>query len=508
MTFEELLKVENLNQYEENQRIDIIGNLFDFSFDNKSISGLEHGFRLIEQIDISKLSEKNQTILSYDIANGWSYLIKLRYDQSINIWSFDLEELSNEIYYLRKAIQSTGFNLIEKSRQCQIYTNLGNAFSFTGRFVEAISYWNKAIQVIPKFSMAIANKGLGLYNYGQRLTDNSHKYVFLIKASEYLKESLTLKQYLQGESELEIQHMLNHIEHRFNLKDLELTLNEISLGDNSELKNYRVWCLENQLYINPINDLGPYTIASRDVLNLTNLVIPVNKPPTYISLFNQIKQEFSSARFAYYQSTKNNETHISDIDVVLSDTLEGISYSHYVEQIKISYRISYSIFDKIAYLLNDYLSLGISERQVNFRSVWKKAGSKELNDKFTNSKNWALRGLFWLSKDIFEKDEEYEKVLEPEAKEISVIRNYIEHKHLKVFEDKSFYEQIFDLSDDISYLIERTELENKCFALLKLARSSIIYLALSIDYEERRKDYSKEKIAPIKMNPVDNCQKK
>lgn len=110
-----------------------------------------------------------------------------------------MEELSNEIYYLRKAISSAGFNKVQKERQCQILTNLGNSFSFIGRFVEAQVYWDRAIEILPLFSnQAIGNKGFGMFHYGQILLHDSHKAIFFNHSYHYLKSAIELKQFLGG----------------------------------------------------------------------------------------------------------------------------------------------------------------------------------------------------------------------------------------------------------------------------------------------------------------------
>jgi GH35 family endo-1,4-beta-xylanase len=42
-----------------------------------------------------------------------------------------------------------------------------------------------------------------------------------------------------------------------------------------------------------------------------------------------------------------------------------------VEKIKAAYRIAYSLFDKIGFFINAYMELGIPERQVTFRTLWR-----------------------------------------------------------------------------------------------------------------------------------------
>lgn len=502
MTYEELLNIDDISQLTENEQVDVIGNLFDLSFDNQNIEGLNKSFQLIEQIQIDSLSEVSKTVLFYDISNGWSYLRKLKYFNTNEAWSFQMEELSNEIYYLRKAISSAGFNKVQKERQCQILTNLGNSFSFIGRFVEAQVYWDRAIEILPLFSMAIGNKGFGMFHYGQILFDDSHKAIFFNHSYHYLKSAIELKQFLEGDAANGFGQLVSHIEQTYSeeLYQEKFDLNYFDLGDNTELSEYRKWCLSNKLYINPLNDLGNNTNASHDCLNLSSIKIKIKSPPTYFSLYNQIKQEYATARYLFYNSTINNNSHFSDEDVVVLDTMETAVYSFNLEQTKLSFRISYSILDKIAYLLNDYLNIGMPLNKVSFRSIWLTKDFQKLNPIFDNSDNWALRGLYWLSKDIYEK--EFQEVIEPEAQEISKIRNHLEHKCLKIIENKEMYEILYNTDNDIAHVIERTYFENVTLNMLKLTRAAIIYLSIAIDHEEKKKPIDADKSMPFQLNAI------
>ena len=135
------------------------------------------------------------------------------------------------------------------------------------------------------------------------------------------------------------------------------------------------------------------------------------------------------------------------------ETMEMAQYSYYLEQLKISFRLSYSILDKIAFLLNNYFNLGMKDHTISFKSIWyNNRDKKELKDFFVNSNNWALRGLYWLSRDLYESD--LDDILEPEAQEITKIRNYIEHKGLKV------------LSEYVGIMIKKKKFHMKLNALI------------------------------------------
>ncbi len=172
------------------------------------------------------------------------------------------------------------------------------------------------------------------------------------------------------------------------------------------------------------------------------------------------------------------------------DTLDYAVYSYSSEKIKIAYRVCYSVLDKIGYLLNEYLDLRIKSEKVTYRRIWYKYNRKGeitgLNDKITQTQNWAFRGLYWLSKDLYEKDMMYLKSIEPDSKELALIRNFIEHKSFKIVDIGKT-----SLTDnDLTYNIRRFDFEDKTLKLLKLIRAAMIYLSLGINIEEQKKDKS------------------
>lgn len=59
-----------------------------------------------------------------------------------------------------------------------------------GRFVEAVAYWDKALDFIPDFSMARGNRGAGLVHYAHSLYDDAHALIFFRHAYDDLESAL------------------------------------------------------------------------------------------------------------------------------------------------------------------------------------------------------------------------------------------------------------------------------------------------------------------------------
>ncbi len=229
--------------------------------------------------------------------------------------------------------------------------------------------------------------------------------------------------------------------------------------------------------------------------------------------YNQLKQEYASARYLYYEGTTSTTPHFSDKGVLLINTLDYPCYSLAVEKVKLAFRMAYSLLDKVSYFLNRYLALGIPQRKVNFRSFWyvKQQRKRGLLPGFGNCENWPLRGLFWLSKDLFEDAPEFRECLQPDAQELDSIRNHAEHKYLKLHETlwsgptddgRAFGGR----PDTLAFSVYRKNLTAKALRRLKMARAAVIYLTLAIHAEETRRAEARPKhglVLPMpKVDPI------
>ena len=245
--------------------------------------------------------------------------------------------------------------------------------------------------------------------------------------------------------------------------------------------------------MNPLNDVIQQNIVARDILHTPTVTLKKGEKPIHLSLYNQIKQEYVSARYFFYDGAYKDIPHYSDREVSLYRVFDMPVYSINVEKVKIAFRMCYSIFDKIAYLLNIYLNLGLSNNRVSFRNIWHENGLLKNPIRTDILRNRALQGLFWLSKDL---DEKEESPIEPDAKEIATIRNYIEHKSFKVVELKDNINTEFPET----FEIEQDDFYDKTLRLLKLTRSALIYLSAAIYEEESGKDRVKGITIPVELD--------
>lgn len=505
--YNRLIFIESIEGLPIEEAIQYIARLVDISCDLRKIDGLEFSIYLSNKLQKLIIDDSQRVVLHYFIANAWSCIRNINRNGSKKLWDWEQGEIEKEIYNLRIALKIGP----PPEYKCQLLTNLGNLMDHIGRFIEAIEYWNEALSVSSSFAMARGNLGKGLYYFSRHLYDKGHTRIFLKHAYNNVKEALLLPGLTEDAKRGCIQ-LRDEIENLIPVDEIEIdNIGSFPLGDSNNEISYRTWCLNNILFLNPINELGPYSISATDVFCLPSIVVNIGEGPYYQGFFNQMKQEFVSARYLYYESIKTEEPHFSDKDVLILNTLDYPSCSLAVEKMKSSFRMAYSLFDKIAFFLNHYLKLGIPERSVFLRTLWYESQDrrKGLRDYFKQMPNWPLRGLFWLSKDLYENKPGFKESIQPDAEELSKIRNHLEHKYLKLHEEMWMGpteqdSEIFRvLADTLAFSMHRRVFQKKTLRLIKMARAALIYLSLAIHREEQERSAQRGSEILIPSMPMD-----
>ena len=381
---------------------------------------------------------QNRAIFRYFEANCYSALATIRSCEPGYEWSWRQGERIPTILSLRSAVLEQGFSELGPIFQCKILIGLGNELSQFGRFVEAIKSWDAALQIIPNFAMALGNKGVGLIHYSHSLYDYGHTGIMTAHAKIDLNYAIS-KDVLwdSGFHPEAYEHFKRYYDNSIGYLesiryDFEFDLDQWPLGESEEERDYRSWCLHHRLFLSPLNDVCRYTVAARDVIHLPNHTYDIGEKPRFPNYFNLLKQEYVTARYMLFEALNGKNQHISDKDVLLLSGCDGVQFGYRSEQLKTAYRLAYPLFDKIALFLNDYFSVGLKAGSVSFKHIW----GKTKNDKFEffpcfeNSKNWPLRGLYFLSKDLF--DESFLDMSLPDAQELASLRNRTEHRFLSL----------------------------------------------------------------------------
>jgi tetratricopeptide (TPR) repeat protein len=498
--YRRLLRRTTLRRVPVGKALEHLGRLIDAAFDRRELEGFAHALNLAGEFSNRRLTPQQQITLHYFVGNIWSSIKFLKRAGTPDSWSWEQEEIEYEITNFRLALNHPDFNNTEEYRKCQILTNLGNLLDNVGRFVEAQEYWRRALQIMPNFGMGLGNRGSGLFVYA-RAIPRRHDSIAMLDAAQTMVDAALRSRMIHSAAREYFSKQKSQIEGLLRLNASAKHTFDFykSLGPGETERRYRRWCLSNCLFLNYLNDVDETAWASADNVMLPTITRPIGEPLQFEGLYNELKQGFVSARYLCFDAMPPKRVHFSDKRVVLYDTLDYPSYSIAVEKLKAAYRIAYSIFDKIAFFLNSYLRLGIKEYQVTFRTIWydNRRRDKGLRSEFTNRHNWALRGLFWLGKDLFEDADGFRKAIEPDAQELKIIRDHIEHKYLKVvqFEPPPFLTDPF--RDTLAFKISRGDLHAKTLRVLKMARAALLYLSVAIYWEEVRRNTERPRNQPV-----------
>lgn len=408
--------------------------------------------------------------------------------------SSDEQELSvvyrkKALYYFRKAISLLENKGDNHAILLPIYTNYANELDSCGRVIEALRIYRKALSITDSFGMATANYGRALSFYADMVNDPGHYRELHCYAYQAIKKALEIKDAnMHAEAVAVFEKRIEDYEKRFNKKILSspIVYPEYDLGAYDE-KDYRSWCLHNHLFLNPLNDLMVLEPAfAHDPLTITQYTEHVHRdevgeksggnPPKWFAMLNQLKEEFIYARLLCYEGTeKMGETHYADRDVLLSlANYDYVNYSIRLEQLKSAFRISYSLFDQIAFMINEFWCLGLGERQADAYHVFDR--------KHYPTDNIALTALFWLFNEF---KEEYIEGTGASEKELKTLRHALEHKFVQVHEYPQPNEQ--HIMDDRFYHISERSLKEHTLRILTLAREWIMELVYAIAIEERKK---------------------
>ncbi|MCY3660369.1 MAG: LA2681 family HEPN domain-containing protein [Caldilineaceae bacterium] len=463
------------------------------AIDNASDAGDEKQLRQLSlecEQRIETAEGEDRVHLLYYRANTYAGIISSRQHDDSYKWDWEQLDGVQNILLLRRAIKEPAFKSVNPVYQCQIRTNLASRLNDLGRPLAANEQWLETLATIPRFAKALAGRAKAISFYTSFLYDTGHQACLLDAAKSMFDDALqdgiwesgdraTYESDLTKERE-QIEAYLIQVAY-----DGSFDLNQWSLGRSKAERSYRHWCLSQRLFINPLNDIYTESIAATDVLHLPDHTYEIAETPRFPAYFNLLKQEYVSARYRLYRATHEDDPGFLMRDVRMLDSGENQVLGHYVEELRSAFGSAYAIFDKIGLFLNDYYRIGLDPKKVSFRRVWFEK-KDQLRPIFRDHPNWSLRGLYFLSKDLF--DESFSDVAEPDANDLAQLRHQLEHRFV------SFQQIQNGANTETHRLMQIDDFEKKTLRLLRMVREALIYLSLAMHREEfLRKQETKDK---------------
>ena len=445
------------------------------------------------QQHLETAESKERIYLFYFQANIHAALAVLRNQSAAQTNAWEQPDEIQNILLLRRAVKEPALDTVDPIYQCSIRTNLATRLFSLGRPIASNEQSLSVMEIEPRFAKALATRANATCHYARTLYDDGHKPIMLANALSLFDAALNANAVWESEdynkyvapwtsTRNEIAEFLSDIAY-----DETYDLNQWSLGKIPKERHYRKWCLNNRLFLNPLNDMCTDSVAATDVLHLPSHshIYANSGTPRFPAYFNLLKQEYISARYRLYYVIHEDDPEFLMRDVSMLDSGENQVLGHCFEDLRSAFRSAYAIFDKISLFLADYYLLDIDLRHLTFRNVWlNKQG--DLRSVFNGRQNWLLRGLYFLSKDLH--DASFTEVAEPDAVDLARLRNQVEHRFVNfehVPRGINTEAQLFMLVDDF---VARS------LRLLKLAREALIYLSLAMHWEEQSQQEETEEV--------------
>ncbi|KJE35185.1 hypothetical protein UF64_11020 [Thalassospira sp. HJ] len=455
---------------------------------------------------LKEIPEDSHALFFYGVANAYGGIRKCQGDAK-EWWNDPLR--FGEILYLRRSICHPSFLWSNPIPRARSRTNLGIALSRTGRIVDAIDQLNFALLHVPDFGMALCHIGCCLLSYAKLLHDPGHTDIVLREARSHLSSGIKKGLWFQGE-EIARDYFDKY------LSNLNEYLNQCDEGfpyrsdpypkrTSKREVRFRDWAATRKLFINPLNDLGHWPLAARDVMHLPPHSYGIRDEPRFPKFFDVIKSEYIGARGLLYEAMALPEARYMLKDVTLFDHYDGGIFGPRVEKLKAAFRSGYSILDKVAMFLNDYFELGHSERDLNFSKLFQDPKDRQQSHpKIAEIMSSPLAGLYSIRADLYKSDSGFRDATEPDARDLARYRNAMEHRFL------TFHEYLaFAGSKNITTQVQIDDFEAKALRMLKLAREAIIYVVLAMQNEELKRQAEKPKgklEATVFGRPYKHCK--
>lgn len=354
----------------------------------------------------------------------------------------------------------------------QAYVHMGNVYDHLGRHQDAQYSYLLAAHMMPSDYMWKFNVGFslgGMFGY----YENRVKPFVVEQAKELLKPYLD-----RPETTFSAKQMWEKISP---LKTLPLSEDkEYDYADTDEDK-YAQWVNDHFLRLNAYNDVHSYSLLSQDdSLYFESLYYKRERfedSQRLMALLNEIKQEYVSARYMLFSYFVNSGTiHFSDSNVKIADVYDLCNYSYNIELAKAAFRALYSLLDKIAFALNDYLELGVKGKDVSFSTFWYGERKKRTlrTEILNHSTVISLAGLLFIRNDIYGGDEAYLQA--EETKLLQKVRNAMEHRAIQIVD-----QGIFEDRESVLF-ISRKEFEKVSMNLIRTVRQAIFCFVNAVSH--------------------------
>lgn len=347
----------------------------------------------------------------------------------------------------------------------QICLNYAEVLIYVGRSLDGLHVLEqmKEEEKDPSYQRKEAERGWGLLFYSTFLTGKEEKADALHKARKLLSEGAE-----------KIEDPNGHALYADRLKLAQKMLDEIGPVDvtanykpnffEGREEEYRNWCAKHHLLLNPDNEVDPEGTMKLDTLRYRYKGADKERGVFLEAFMDGLVAEFTAHRENLFEA----------LELDPSNPLRD-------EQLKAVYRQSFTLFNKSAQFLNHYFKLEVKDQLAGMQRIWfnEEHPKNELKPFIRNTKNSALKALYWFSKEIYG----YER---SESQNLAMIRSL----QLRDQMERSFV-QVITKKEDVAksgelrkHQMSKGELERLAMSTTFKARNALMYLNFAVGLEK------------------------
>lgn len=465
----------------------LAGLLIDLGEEGQNEKAILEGIQTLEdnRKHVSKYIHEGSS--EYNLGNAKSGLFKIRRThqgfrfspESISL----LTEAKNHYWRAYKLFQSTDNDIIP-----QLFVNLANALDTSGRVVEAIQYYDKALAQKTELPQANASRSEALMwlnnlsgsysiNLLWQAMQGFEKAAQASNVPNWFREQWIRKRNaLQNELKLH-GHTEENVQH--DLKETE--------SEAEKHSSFRKFCLKNNLCLSEHSLYCNCVGASRDNLTIPKSTSSIGGDfvPKMELRLNRLKSEFALARLLYFESDREKWKPY-DQEISFTELYEDESVGLGPEMLRTGFRLCFGILDKIAHAICELFDLSEPEEPLAFERFWKPRGKslsqkqQERWEKVNLIENFSLLALYSQATDLNSHSGEWGNFKE--------WRNALEHELLILTCGSSKPLDIFKAINSSRRIVtvDYSEFKDRTLHLLQLTRSAIFNFVFCVRTEAEK----------------------
>lgn len=485
---DKILKADKNNIQARNVKASILIESWDETIETK-----RQIFEAIDHLNMAmKNDPENKTLYLKNKGNAF-------YELAISAFKESFDKLNPEIINnFEQAKISFQESLEINENQPDVGINKGNSLDYLGRYLEAIECYDKAILLDNKHYNAWGNRGISCWRLS-KLTEHDGDHAKKLFSDAMIYLAIELEMYPNFEIEDTKKELVRSFITKNKMRiDLETILKEqmpkkrALLGESFNLYSepevdfktfYYDFCEKHALFLNIHFDCNKCECSTLDLIRV-GFLTSINDSKKPYELFKKwfaLVDDYKTSR-SLLALSQFRPKELLFLDKQRYEPDYSLNYLSNVELLKNAFLTAMNIYDKVAFFLNDYEELELSDESISFwgsNSIFNKTDILEKNEWQTD-----LVALDSIRKDL-EKQE---------FKRLRLVRDYLVHRYF-VLHDIVDVENLtypYDSSETPlehkEYHMDINEFFNLTIRTLRNVRNVLFSLAFFVSQKEKSKE--------------------